>query len=75
MEAFANRVSLLIDIALSVWPAWGGEARIRGWSSSLRNPLATSDRVGHRSEAGLAGADRVALPVDVALCVPSAGAG
>ena len=74
MEAFANRVSLLIHIAPSVWPARGGEARIRGWSSSLRNPVASSDRVRHRTEPGLAGADRVALPVDVALCVPPAGA-
>ena len=74
MEAFANRVSLLIHIALSVWPAWGGEARIRWRSSSLRNPLASSDRVRHRTEARLAGADRVALPVDVTPCVPPAGA-
>ena len=74
MEAFANWVSLLVHIALSVWPARGGEAGIRGWSSSLRNPVASSDRVRHGSEARLAGADRVALPVDVALRVPPAGA-
>ena len=64
----------MIHIALSVWPAWGGKAWIRWWSSSLRNPLASSDRVRHRTEARLTGADRVTLPVDVALRVPPAGA-
>ena len=59
-----------IDITLSVWTTWGGETGIRWRSSGFGDSVAASDCVRHGAVAGEAGADGVALPVDVALRIP-----
>ena len=69
-EAFAHRVSLSIDFTLSVWTTWGGETGIRWRSSGFGDSVAASDCVRHGAVAGEAGANGVALPVDVALRIP-----